>query len=204
MKVNKIIKERDKAIKERDKAINFCIILIIFSILSLTIYTISITLLLERIVNLEEELKNHGIKIENNSLKIDKLVTDIDNISDKMEEYLKLTQPIKDGLDKFLNKFGIEIMEITAYSPFDGIEGMCYEGNPNVTASGEPPVAGETVASTLPFGTKIWIEGFGFRRVNDRGGAIGENKVDVVVENRYEAFAWGRRQRVVIYEKPNV
>lgn len=93
------------------------------------------------------------------------------------------------------------IMEVTAYAPLDpeAKEGMCYSGNPNITASEEPPVPGETVAAgpDIPFGTFLWIEGIGLRRVNDRGGMITNNRIDVVVETVKEAFQIGRSLRKV-------
>ena len=40
----------------------------------------------------------------------------------------------------------IEEATITAYAPLDprAVAGMCFAGDPNVTASGEPPIPGET------------------------------------------------------------
>jgi 3D (Asp-Asp-Asp) domain-containing protein len=90
------------------------------------------------------------------------------------------------------------IMEVTAYAPTDPAakEGMCYSGDPTVTASGEAPVPGETVAAALPFGTLLYIEGIGLRRVNDRG--VGPGRVDVVTETRRQAIEIGRSRRRVI------
>ena len=91
---------------------------------------------------------------------------------------------------------------VTAYAPLDpaAVEGMCYSGDPTVTASGEAPIPGETVAAALPFGTLLYIEGIGLRRVNDRG--VGPGRVDVVTETRAQAFEIGRsRRRVIILSR---
>ena len=58
-------------------------------------------------------------------------------------------------------------MVVTAYAPLDpaAVEGMCYSGDPTVTASGEAPVPGATVAAAQPFRTLLNIEGIGLRRV---------------------------------------
>lgn len=90
------------------------------------------------------------------------------------------------------------IMEVTAYAPMDpaAVEGMCYSGDPTVTASGEAPVPGETVAAELPFGTLVYIEGIGLRRVNDRG--VPSGCIDVVTETRRQAIEIGRSRRKVI------
>lgn len=91
-------------------------------------------------------------------------------------------------------------MVVTAYAPLDpaAVEGMCYSGDPTVTASGEAPVPGETVAAALPFGTVLWIEGIGIRRVNDRGGRIRDDCIDLVMATREEALKFGRQKRRVV------
>ena len=53
-----------------------------------------------------------------------------------------------------------------------------------------------TVAASLPFGTLLYIEGIGLRRVNDRG--VGPGRIDVVTETRAQAFEIGRSRRRVI------
>ena len=93
-------------------------------------------------------------------------------------------------------------MVVTAYAPLDpaAVEGMCYSGDPTVTASGEAPVPGETVAASLPFGTLLYIEGIGLRRVNDRG--VPSGCIDVVTETRRQAIEIGRsRRRGIILDK---
>gem|GEM_PF-1364220 len=64
-----------------------------------------------------------------------------------------------------------------------------------ITASGEHATAGVTVAaaSNILFGTRIWIEGYGERVVQDRGGAIGLNRLDVYVNTHEEALSHGSR-----------
>ncbi len=95
-------------------------------------------------------------------------------------------------------------MLLTAYAPLDprAVEGMCYSGDPNITASGAQVVPGVTVAAgrEIPFGTRVWIEGFGMRVVQDRGGRIGSDNLDMAVETRAEAFQVGRqRVRVLVF-----
>lgn len=126
----------------------------------------------------------------------------IDCLLDLVEDYqAEITR-----LREILDLIGIDIYEITAYAPLDpnAVEGMCYEGDPTITASGAKVEAGRTIAADtniLPFGTKVWIEGFGWREVQDRGGAIKGNKIDIAVDSRAEAFKIGRQNRVVLYAR---
>lgn len=67
-----------------------------------------------------------------------------------------------------------------------------------ITASGIKVAEKRTLACppNFPFGTKISIEGMGEFRCEDRGGAIKGNKIDIYMETKKEAFAFGRQNRV--------
>ena len=117
----------------------------------------------------------------------------------QQDVHLENQGEIKDKTDQLLDIFAgatVDEFTVTAYAPLDpmAVEGMCYSGDPNVTASGQPPVPGETVAAGpgIPFGSRVWIEGYGWRTVNDRGGRITDRHIDLAVETRAEAYAIGR------------
>jgi 3D (Asp-Asp-Asp) domain-containing protein len=50
---------------------------------------------------------------------------------------------------------------------------------------------------SIPFGTVLDIPGYGQVRVEDRGGAITEGRLDVFFPTHAEALAWGMRNLVV-------
>lgn len=60
------------------------------------------------------------------------------------------------------------------------------------TASGTVATAGRTVAASaaLPYGTKLNINGHTYT-VEDRGGAIKGNKIDIYFSSHAQALAWG-------------
>ena len=67
-------------------------------------------------------------------------------------------------------------------------------GGSGLTASGKPTEVGWTVAtdwSVLPKGTVVYISGIGFREVQDVGGAVNGNHIDVLVGTHSEALACG-------------
>jgi len=68
-----------------------------------------------------------------------------------------------------------------------------------VTASGTTVSEGRTVAcpKSIPFGTKIHIEGFGYRICEDRGGAIVEGHLDIYVDSLTKARKLGRQKLLV-------
>ena len=89
-------------------------------------------------------------------------------------------------------------MIATGYAPLDpkAVKGMCYSGDPTVTASGKRTTPGITIAAPkhIPFGTWVHLQGIGWRRVDDRGKRITGNKIDICFHTRKSALQWGRRK----------
>lgn len=84
---------------------------------------------------------------------------------------------------------------ITAYCPCY----ECSEGWGDSTASGVKAVEGITIATdkSIPLGTKIYIDGVGERIVQDRGGAIKGNKIDLYFDTHQEVLSFGRQTKRV-------
>lgn len=83
-----------------------------------------------------------------------------------------------------------QIYKITAYCSC----AKCCGKSTGRTAMGTHATAGRTVAasSKFAFGTKLNINGHTYT-VEDRGGAINGNKIDIYVNSHAEALAWGVR-----------
>ena len=84
--------------------------------------------------------------------------------------------------------------KITAYCPCS----KCCGKSTGRTASGTKATAGRTVAasSKFAFGTKLNIGGHIYT-VEDRGGAVNGNKIDIFVNTHSEALQWGVRYMTV-------
>lgn len=63
------------------------------------------------------------------------------------------------------------------------------------TASGIPPRRGIAAVDprVIPFGTKLYVEGYGHALAADKGSTIKGNRIDVFFPSRAEALAWGVR-----------
>lgn len=63
-----------------------------------------------------------------------------------------------------------------------------------ITASGKPAKKGSIAADTsiFPFGTVMYIPGYGYGVVEDRGGAIKGYKIDLYHSSHASALKWGR------------
>ena len=79
----------------------------------------------------------------------------------------------------------------------------CCGKTTGITASGTRATAGRTIAadtSRFPFGTKLKFNGNTYT-VEDRGGAIRGNRIDLYFSSHSEALAWGVRYMEVLVEK---
>ena len=65
-----------------------------------------------------------------------------------------------------------------------------------VTASGAVAAKGTIAAdpTVYPFGTRIWIPGYGSGTVQDIGGSIKGAHIDIWFQSHAEALAWGARK----------
>jgi len=109
-------------------------------------------------------------------------------------------------MQDWLDEWEVDVWEATSYAPLDprAVPGMCYSGDPTITASGAKVIPYVTAAAgrDIPYETLVRIRSVGFRKITDRGGRIGNGYIDLAVQTRDEAFAWGRRQVKVVYKKP--
>ncbi len=70
---------------------------------------------------------------------------------------------------------------------------ICGTGD-GVTATGTQVTAGRTIAvdpKVIPYGSEVYIEGYGFRTAEDTGGAIKGNHIDIAVGVHEEANDFG-------------
>lgn len=84
----------------------------------------------------------------------------------------------------------------------------CYKccgkqpGSPGygITSSGKKVQEGVTIAAdtrVIPMGSRVYIEGVGERIVQDRGGAIKGNRIDIYFASHSDALKFGRKTRQV-------
>ena len=169
------------------------------------IYTIIIIMLLAIFYNalvVREEIEWN--KTQANQIHFETL-RNINALEKKIETLEQQIEQLENNINLFLDTWKLEEYELTAYAPLDpqAVEGMCYSGDPSVTASGARVEVGVTVAAdrSIPFGTPIWVEGYGWREVQDRGGAITGDRLDIAVASRGEAYDIGRRTVKVVLPK---
>lgn len=97
-------------------------------------------------------------------------------------------------------KRNLMMIPVYAYGPMEGQRKKVGE-----TASGTKAKPGRTIAadtSIFPFGTKIKVPGYGWGVVEDRGGAIKGNRLDLFFKTHKQALEWGRQTVTVEVIRP--
>ena len=148
------------------------------------------------------------LKVQELQESLDLLYWEYGHLQDQIEELNRQReeeQPDRERLRElreFLDRVEEKDVIVSAYAPLDprAKEGICYQGNPNVTASGSCPVPDLTAAAGpgTPFYTLAYVAGHGWRIINDHGGAITNDRMDLVMETQAEAFQWGRQKLKVL------
>lgn len=98
----------------------------------------------------------------------------------------------------------VSIGTFTAYA-YCPCEKCCGQWSGGPTASGVMPEEGRTVAAdwdVLPSGTEIYIDGVGWRTVEDTGSGITGNTLDLYMDNHQDALEWGVQEIEVFTTAP--
>lgn len=103
-----------------------------------------------------------------------------------------------EGLENSLStsKTSLGNFKITAYCPCSQCCGKYANG---ITATGTIATEGRTIAAdpkVLPYGTSVWIDGKEYV-VEDCGGAIKGNEIDLYFDSHEEALRWGVQTKEV-------
>lgn len=72
-------------------------------------------------------------------------------------------------------------------------EHICGNGD-GITSTGSSTNVGTTIAvdpKVIPYGTKVYIEGYGWRVAEDCGGGVNQNHVDILVDTHAQALSMG-------------
>lgn len=104
---------------------------------------------------------------------------------EQLETYQNIETEAVEGI-KYVGEF-----EITYYCACT----TCCGKTDGITATGAMVKEGQTIATDwniLPKGTRVYIDGVGFRTVEDKGGAIKGKMIDVYGDSHQAALNAGR------------
>lgn len=108
------------------------------------------------------------------------------SVLEKLRAYIAPEREPEREPEPELERIYLGLYYVTGY---DTCAACCGKSD-GITASGTYATAGRTVAaaSEFDFGTRLYIDGLGERVVEDRGGAIGGGRLDVVCEDHDECY----------------
>jgi len=98
------------------------------------------------------------------------------------------------------NKYGCFLMPpVYAYGPHEG-----ERKKVGITSDGTKAKKGTIAAdiSRYPYGTKMYVPGYGWGEVHDIGSAIKGDHIDIFFPDEKDAKAWGRKHLDIIINKP--
>lgn len=177
--------------------------------------------------NLQKEKENLQLTIAENNVKIEQINfiqtnlhetaeaircfntedTLINELSNKWLEY----NETKNLLISDNEKFTLQINEIDKKVKESENSKKClgdftlvayYQGNK--TSTGTKPTANRTIAvdpRVIPYGSKVYIEGYGTYIAEDCGGGIKGNMIDIYMNTYNECIQFGRRKAKVYIVK---
>lgn len=134
---------------------------------------------------------------------------DTQNLIRIWQQQIKDNAEFKEQWREFMDQLQVEEMTATAYAPLDpdAVEGMCYIGDPQVTATGARTTPGRTMAvdpDVIPMGARVYIPGVGVRVAEDRGGLIRGNRLDLCMSSRAAALDYGKRRVTAVWVEGQV
>lgn len=138
---------------------------------------------------LQNELAQIVKNLDLESKESDKLAAKLNEAISKLDKANKTILDLKD------TKYELVYMgefKITHYC-CEVRKHICGTGS-GITATGTQVTAGRTIAvdpKVIPYGTNVYIEGYGWRIAEDCGGAIKNKHIDIAVETHEEAMAMG-------------
>ncbi len=137
------------------------------------------------------KLVTYKIKYQND-IEIEKIVLSEEIKKEPVSKIVQVQRSVtsRSSISSRTTPTGTKYYKITAYCSC----AKCCGKRTGRTASGTKATAGRTVAapSNFKFGTKLKINGKTYV-VEDRGGAIKGNKIDVYMNSHSAALAWGVR-----------
>jgi 3D (Asp-Asp-Asp) domain-containing protein len=115
-------------------------------------------------------------------------------LEDKIAELEIVNTNIEDLKSNEYNLVYIGDFKLTHYC-CEKYKHICGTGS-GKTATGTKVTAGRTIAvdpKVIPYGTKVYIEGYGWRTAEDCGGAVKNKQIDIAVDTHNEAWSMGEK-----------
>lgn len=167
---------------------------------------VSITEQLDREYAKKERLELFELDLREESKKAQTRIAQREIINEYVENKQKRMKENEEAWKKWKEEVWYNTPQYTFFKNYD-LTAYCkcsiccgHWSNVPGTASGATPVEGVTIAvNGVPFGTELYIEGYGTYIVQDTGG-MGSNVIDVYFSSHEAACNFGRKNNVAVYK----
>ena len=168
-----------------------CEIVITIGVAGLMIGTLFYGLVARNIAlqSAQEELASVTENLQLECTKSEKLATELDYMTKSLNEANGTISALKDTEYELVY---IGEFKLTHYC-CELRDHICGTGD-GITATGTQVTAGRTIAvdpKVIPYGSQVYIEGYGWYVAEDCGSAIKNNQIDIAVETHTDALSMG-------------
>lgn len=171
-----------------------CIVLVLF-ILALFFSMVALWNRTIKTEELLEDTRNELVStVEDSMLKsseLDELNVKLEYATEKLDAANKTISDLKELQHELVYMGNFKLTHYCA----ETYEHICGTGT-GLTATGTEVTVGRTVAvdpNIIPYGTQIYIEGYGWFVAEDCGGAVKDKQIDIAVETHADALFMGVR-----------
>ena len=164
------------------------------------IFLIILIIILCNFGNKIGKLENQMNEIENTITSV--VIIDKEEILENTtveEEIIETSPEGETELEQENIDMNLEYLGIYTLTAYCSCEECCGKSD-GITASGVKARPNHTIAapSEFAFGTKLMINGIEYT-VEDRGGAIKDNRIDVYFDSHQEAINFGKQKNIDVY-----
>jgi 3D (Asp-Asp-Asp) domain-containing protein len=163
------------------------------------IFLIILIIILCNFGNKIGKLENQMNEIENTTTSV--VIIDKEEILENTieEEIIETSPEGETELEQENIDMNLEYLGIYTLTAYCSCEECCGKSD-GITASGVKARPNHTIAapSEFAFGTKLMINGIEYT-VEDRGGAIKDNRIDVYFDSHQEAINFGKQKNIDVY-----
>jgi 3D (Asp-Asp-Asp) domain-containing protein len=143
----------------------------------------------EKLITTKDSLNTTTEKYKDLNEKYNNIVEDMEEIKTTLEE-ANIT--ITDLKSQEYRLIYLGSFKLTHYCP--GFHGAPCGTGDGLTATGTKVTPGRTIAvdpKVIPYGTEVYIEGYGWRTAEDCGSAVKGDHIDIAVGSHDEAISSG-------------
>lgn len=156
-----------------------------------------------------EKVFEDGVLVEENLLEATVKAPSVNKVVAIGTKKDVVTLSVQDKVDKHLSKDDLSFsykeilnnVQLTAYTAAGGGKAK-DDPQYGITASGAKVTEGRTIAvdpKVIPLGWWVYIDGIGFRRAEDTGGAIKGKIIDIYYEDENHVNRFGRKRGYTVY-----